>query len=469
MLFHSLEFWIFFPVVLVLFYALPFRPAKFFLLAASYIFYMWWNPAFILLIVASTIIDYIAGRKMLTVRPERRKLLLWVSLVSNLGLLGFFKYYNFFTNSVGAAFGLQANFLALDIILPVGISFYTFQSMSYTIDIYRGKLKPLDSFTDFALFVAFFPQLVAGPIVRASEFLPQLDSWAAPRSEILKEGVHLILVGLIKKMVFADNFALASDLYFKDPSQFPGWIPAWTGVLAFGMQIFFDFSGYTDIARGCGKLLGFEFPLNFARPYLAQNIQDFWHRWHISLSTWLRDYLYIPLGGNRKGNFSTQRNLLLTMLLGGLWHGASWNFVIWGGYHGLLLLLHRMFTSGIKGTAMERFLDAKTVVPFKVAFNLVLVFYGWVFFRASTFEEAWQIFSSMSAFSMPGESLLGVGLWVAFGVYMIAAALEEKWSLVDRLTEAPFGVRVSVYVTCFLLLELFAYTDNRIPFVYFQF
>ena len=343
MLFNSLEFWIFFSLVLLFSRLLPRRPRNLFLLGASYLFYMWWDARFIVLIVASTLVDFLVGRSLHNARGRSRWWLLIASLAANLGLLGFFKYYNFLAGSLAGLLGISARTLHLDIILPVGISFYTFQSMSYTIDIYRGKLEPVKRLTDFALYVAFFPQLVAGPIVRAREFFPQLFQWRPPSHERTEKGISLILVGLVKKMVLADNFARISDLYFGDVAAHPGAWAAWSATFAFAMQIFFDFSGYTDIARGCGRLLGYEFPVNFRRPYLAGSITEFWRRWHISLSSWLRDYLYIPLGGNRRGSWTTYENLMVTMLLGGLWHGASWNFVLWGGYHGLLLAGERSF------------------------------------------------------------------------------------------------------------------------------
>ena len=330
MLFNSLEFWIFLPLVLLFSRLLPRRPRNLFLLVASYLFYMWWDARFIVLIVASTLVDFLVGRSLHEARGRSRSWLLVASLAANLGLLGFFKYYNFLAGSVASLLGVSTRTLHLNIVLPVGISFYTFQSMSYTIDIYRGKLEPVKRLTDFALYVAFFPQLVAGPIVRAREFFPQLFQWQPPSHERTEKGISLILIGLIKKMVLADHFARISDLYFGDVAAHPGAWAAWSATFAFAMQIFFDFSGYTDIARGCGRLLGYEFPVNFRRPYLAASITEFWRRWHISLSSWLRDYLYIPLGGNRRGNWRTYENLMVTMLLGGLWHGASWNFVLWG-------------------------------------------------------------------------------------------------------------------------------------------
>ena len=298
MLFNSLEFWIFLPLVLLFSRLFSGRPRTLFLLASSYVFYLWWDARFILLILASTLVDFLVGRALPSARGPARLRLLITSLAANLGLLGFFKYYNFVAGSLAGLLDVSPQTLHLDIILPVGISFYTFQSMSYTIDIYRGKLEPVKRLTDFALYVAFFPQLVAGPIVRAREFFPQFFQWRPPSRVETEKGICLILTGLVKKMVLADHFARVSDLYFGNVATHPGACEAWSATFAFAMQIFFDFSGYTDIARGCGRLLGYEFPVNFRRPYLAGSITEFWRRWHISLSSWLRDYLYIPLGGN---------------------------------------------------------------------------------------------------------------------------------------------------------------------------
>ena len=296
----------------------------------------------------------------------------------------------------------------------MGISFFTFQGLSYTIDVARGSLRPARSWVDFALYVAFFPQLVAGPIVRASYFLPQLDVWRRPSQDQMSEGLGLILLGLVKKMVFADQFAAVAELYFGGLDAMPGSLAAWTGVVAFGMQIYFDFAGYTDIARGCGRVLGFHFPVNFARPYLATDIREFWHRWHISLSTWLRDYLYIPLGGNRKGNVRTYVNLMLTMLLGGLWHGASWTFVVWGGYHGLLLAIDRQVRA--MGGKKEPFWMHGALLPWVARIvTFVLVSIGWVFFRAETFSDAAQVLQSMTGMKGPGESLFLTGHWGTAG------------------------------------------------------
>src|SRR5213082_960425 len=363
MLFNSFQYWIFFLIVATLFYSVPFRIGKFLLLGASYIFYMWWDPRFIVLILTSTVVDYFLGILLETTSGRTKKLLLVVSLVVNLGILGFFKYYDFFASSLAGLLRVPESSVILQVILPVGVSFYTFASLSYTIDVYWGKMKAVRNFVDYALFIAFFPHLIAGPIIRARQFISQIQYWRRPAAIIVQSGIILVLAGLIKKMVFADRFAVVSDNYFNDPTAHPGWVSAWTGGLAFAYQVFFDFSGYTDIARGCAKLLGFEFPLNFARPLLSRNPRDFWRRWHMTLSAWVRDYLFIPLGGARKGPLVLYRNLMVVMVLVGLWHGANWTFVLWGAYQGVLLIGYRLFHRATIGTAVAQVMGKRYFVP----------------------------------------------------------------------------------------------------------
>ncbi|HSP70598.1 MAG TPA: MBOAT family O-acyltransferase, partial [Bryobacteraceae bacterium] len=321
MLFNTPQFFAFLLVTLALFYISPKPARRWILLAASYVFYMSWNWRFVPLLLSLTVIDYVAAIWMERVEtPRRRKMFLVLSLAANLGFLGFFKYYNFLASILAEALRKDPHVFALSIVLPLGISFHTFQSMSYVVDVYRREQKAIRDPIDYALFIAFFPQLVAGPIVRAREFFVNYYQWMPPVSEEKLRGVLWILLGLAKKMALADQFAQIADSYFQNLAAHPGAPAAWSGVGAFAMQIFFDFSGYTDMAIGMALLLGFHFPVNFRRPYLAFSITDFWHRWHITLSRWLRDYLYIPLGGNRHGALMTYRNLMLTMLLGGLWH-----------------------------------------------------------------------------------------------------------------------------------------------------
>ncbi len=475
MLFNTTQFFVFFVIVISLFYALPRSARRYLLLAASYYFYGSWNVFFLPLLWAITIVDYFSAIWMgrLT-SPGRRRAFLFLSLAVNLGFLGFFKYYNFLAESLAAVIGQQTSAFTLSIILPIGISFHTFQSMSYVIDVYRREQEPVRDFIDYALYIAFFPQLVAGPIVRAKEFFHDYLHWVAPTQQEALRGLLWMAIGLAKKMVLADQFALIADAYFgsgaAQPGALealtPGALQAWSGTIAFAMQIFFDFSGYTDMAIGMALLLGFHFPVNFERPYLAFSITDFWRRWHMTLSRWLRDYLYIPLGGSRGTLLFTYRNLMLTMLIGGLWHGASWNFVIWGGFHGALLVLERMF-------GRHRFLDkpGPWLYPFRAAITFGLVCVGWVFFRAQTLDEALFVIGQMfSGVWTAGGSLIPVWLLVLIGISLGLAIIEEKYEAIERLAEGgQTFAYVAVMVVLLISIELIGVIEQTVPFVYFQF
>ncbi len=346
MLFNSLEFVVFFAVVLALYSVLNHPRQNALLLVASYVFYGAWDYRFLLLLIGTTLVDYAVGLAIdRRSDPAARRRILMFSIVANLGVLGVFKYFNFFADSLvefAGLFGLSVSPVTLNIVLPVGISFYTFQSMAYTIDVYRGHLKPCRSLPDFALYVTFFPQLVAGPIERATHLLPQIYARRVMTAEKIGSGLSLIALGFFKKVVMADNLAPTVNEIFAKQGGYTA-EEVLVGAIFFAFQIYGDFSGYTDIARGTSRVLGFELMDNFREPYFARSPSDFWQRWHISLSTWLRDYLYISLGGNRGGRLTTYRNLILTMLLGGLWHGAAWNFVWWGLYHGTLLVGYRWY------------------------------------------------------------------------------------------------------------------------------
>ncbi|MBS1828675.1 MAG: MBOAT family protein [Acidobacteria bacterium] len=441
-MFHTWEFFFFFAIVLVLFYAGSAGARRWVLLLASYYFYGAWNPRFLPLLWSLTVVDYFAALWIVRYQGRRRKWALWMSIAANLGFLGFFKYSNFIAANVSWLLGVPQP--AFDIVLPLGISFHTFQSISYVVDVYRGEQEVVRDPVDYALFIAFFPQLVAGPIVRAREFFVDYYHWKRPDAGQVQRGVFEMLSGLTKKMALADQFAVLADGYFANPSAHAGALAAWGGVCSFAMQIYFDFSGYTDIAIGAARVMGFHFPDNFRRPYFAGSITEFWRRWHMSLSRWLRDYLYITLGGNRGGVWRTYRNLMLTMLLGGLWHGASWNFVIWGGYHGLLL-------------SVERALGITAGRWWRVPVTFVLVCVGWVFFRARTLGDAWFVLGEMMGAS-GGE--WAVPLWLAalagFGLLLPLRAVRERWM-------------VAYGLVLLLILELFGVTDLTVPFVYFQF
>jgi alginate O-acetyltransferase complex protein AlgI len=465
MLFNTPQFFAFLAVVLIAFYSSPRSWRRIILLAASYFFYMSWIPKFILLLLALTAIDYTAARWIVrTESPRSRKVALIVSLSANLGLLGFFKYYNFFAANIAHLLGRPESSFALSIILPLGISFHTFQSMSYVIEVYRREQKPIVNIIDYALFISFFPQLVAGPIVRAREFFADLYHWQAPNSAEVLRGLLLLILGLAKKMVMADQFAQVANNYFKDVAGHPGLLTAWSGVVAFGIQIYFDFSGYTDMAIGMALLLGFHFPINFRRPYLASSITDFWHRWHMSLSRWLRDYLYIPLGGNRHGRLMTYRNLMLTMLLGGLWHGASWNFVVWGGYHGALLSIERLF--GLKPAAE----DSRWTLfyPIRAILCFVLVMIGWVFFRAANFHDSIYVLQQMFTGKIGSMFLMRWQIDLAL-ITLLLAFLEEKQAWFERIAIGPAWAYGAVCALLLLSVELLGYTEAALPFVYFQF
>lgn len=469
MLFNSFQYWIFFLIVVVVFYSVRFRLGKVLLLCASYIFYMWWDPRFIVLILTSTIVDYFLGIWLEATSGGRKKLLLLVSLVVNLGILGFFKYYDFFIGSLAELFHVPQSSVVLQIILPVGVSFYTFASLSYTIDVYWGKMKAVRNFIDYALFIAFFPHLIAGPIIRARQFISQIQFWRHPPPIAVQSGIILVLSGLIKKMVFADRFAVVADAYFNDPTIHSGWLPAWSGCLAFFMQVFFDFSGYTDIARGCAKLLGFEFPLNFARPFLARNPPDLWQRWHITLSTWVRDYVFMPLSRGRRGRLVLYRNMVVVMVLVGLWHGANWTFIAWGAYHGLLLVGYRLFDRATVGSGIDRVMKNRYFVPFSVGLMFACFVLSAALFRPRTLQTSGYVLSALFGFQhVPGEFLLTTGTIVLVFVSLFLAVAQERNQFIDRLALQPARIQIPAYVCAFLVLELFPATGPA-PFVYFQF
>jgi D-alanyl-lipoteichoic acid acyltransferase DltB (MBOAT superfamily) len=460
MLFTTFPFAVFLLTTLAAFYILPHSARRYLLLVASALFYMAWNAKFIILLFSLITVDYFAALWISRSRGHSRKVALLVSLGANLTMLGWFKYANFLRETWLSLFPPHRAIEPRNIVLPLGISFHTFQSISYVIDVYRGEQTVVTSYVDYALFVAFFPQLVAGPIVRAREFFRDLWHWKAPTSAEWKDGITTVVIGITKKLLFADRFAVIANAYFAQPAAFPGLLPAWTGALAYALQIYFDFSGYTDIAIGVALLFGFHFPENFRRPYLAASITEFWRRWHITLSRWLRDYVYIPLGGNRHGRLQTYRNLMLTMLIGGLWHGASWNFVVWGGYHGALLAIERWFWRKETPRGLLR-------LPATV-FTFLLVLIGWVFFRVKTFGGATWVIGQMFSRN-PGHSVLHAWDWRLAGFAAVIAIAEEWYSAVTRFMLNWRWARAAAAVVLLLAIEFFSAGDQPIPFVYFQF
>lgn len=421
MWFNSFAFLWFFPSVLLIYWLIPsWRARKVFLLAASYYFYSCWNAPFLLLLILSSAIDYSVGRALdVTADPVRRKLLVAISCTTNFGILATFKYLGFFLTSAR----LPTPEWVTRIVLPVGISFYTFHGVSYIVDVYRRRIEPERSFVDFALFVAFFPQLVAGPILRASYFVPQLYTKRENRSFDWLRGAFLIILGLFQKIAIADNLAPLANLIFDDPGRFNTG-ELWLGTYAFAFQIYFDFAGYSNIAIGCARVLGFQIPENFRMPYIAVGFRDFWRRWHISLSTWLRDYLYIPLGGNRRGTIMTLRNLLIVMALGGLWHGANWTFVAWGVLHGAYLCAEHLAQPWLKRIPDSR---AYRVVGAIATFHLVCI--GWVFFRARTVASA---FAMLDAMLFPNVFAIHVTAPAIAYVVMCAIAVAVALSFAGR-------------------------------------
>ena len=469
MLFNTAGYWIFFFVVLALFYSVRFQAGKILLLLASYYFYMQWDPRLIVLILASTIIDYFLGIWLESSSVTRKKWLLVTSLVVNLGILGFFKYYNFFADSLAALLGLPEKSFALQIILPIGISFYTFASLSYTIDVYRGQMKAVRNFIDYAFFIAFFPHLIAGPIIRARRFIGQIYEWQKPTRFIVQSGIVLILAGLIKKMIFADRFGMISDDYFKHPASHPGWLAAWSGSFAFLMQIFFDFSGYTDIARGCARLLGFEFPLNFARPYLARNLAEFWQRWHMTLTSWLRDYVYTPLTRRSRRRVVIYRSILITVLLAGLWHGANWTFILWGAYVGLGIITYRIFDHATSGTVVDRIMMDRRFAPISVFLTFTILLVGAAIFRSPSLNDMVVTLREMFYSDRTGQNMLTSGAFALTLIAFLLAIAEERTRAIQRLATAPAWIQIPAYTCAFLALELFSVTQQTTPFIYFQF
>lgn len=478
MLFNSLSFAIFLPIVFILYWVFPHRFRWLILLIASYYFYMSWNIKYVVLILATTLISYVTALLLeKTDNLKVKRVLLALAATISLGILFFFKYFNFFQENVIAllnAFAIQLHPTTLKLLLPVGISFYTFQTLSYVIDVYKGTISAERHFGKYAAFISFFPQLVAGPIERTSNLLPQIKAEHHFDYNKASYGMKLMVWGFFKKLVIADVFAGYVDAVYNSPHAFKGFSLVLATFL-FTIQIYCDFSGYSDIAIGCAKLLDIDLMQNFNSPYFSASIKEFWSRWHISLSTWFRDYVYIPLGGNRKGKFRTNLNLILTFLVSGLWHGANWTFVIWGGIHGILQVIEKAF---FKNSTVRKF-------SFTWFLRVILVFFlcsfAWIFFRANTLAEAnliianlfygctnpvqyflngfYDIGLSMETLFIPAISLLILGLYDFFSL---------KTDVIQWISSRNIMIRYSIYFAMLIFIMLFK-SSAEAAFVYFQF
>lgn len=472
MIFHSLTFLIFLAIVLALYWSVPARWRNLLLVPASFLFYGWNEPWFLLPFAATTIIDYFVARGIEDA-PARKRQLVTLSVLSNLGLLGVFKYYNFFIANVSAlldALHLHVPLPVLQVVLPAGISFYTFQSIGYIVDVARGHVRACRSFRDYVLFVAFFPQLVAGPIQRAGHLIAQIQTPRSLTPAVAADAIFLIVWGLFKKVVIADNVAITANKVFsiQDPS-FP---ILWTGVFAFCIQIFADFSAYTDIARGSARLLGFELSPNFNHPYLAESPSDFWRRWHISLSAWIRDYVFIPLGGSRGGEARTILNLTIVFLLTGLWHGASWNFVLWGLYYALLTIIYRLADAVVPG-AVQRLPGLRAG---KILLMFVLTNIGWLIFREHNVGRLWRALTLDPAATPAREWQVAGYLAMTVVLFASPLVLHTVWDVLLRARLARLSVwpRLGWWLGTAVSVVLFAgilvlRSNTSQDFIYFQF
>ena len=467
MLFHSQYFLIFLSAVFVITWTSGRRKSRqWILLGASLIFYSFWSIPLVSLLIISSVIDFYCGKRVAETKERRW---VWLSLITNLGILGYFKYANFgieaFANVAGSL-GINISVPTLEVVLPLGISFYTFQSMSYTLDMYRAKYPPCKSFSQFALYVTFFPQLIAGPIVRANEFLQQLAKPRRLRLVFVYQGLTLFIIGIFKKIVLADQAGVFANAVFDSPNEYTSLL-ALTGVFAFSFQIYFDFSAYTDMARGLGYLFGYRLPINFDRPYCALGIRDFWRRWHMSLSRWLRDYLYFSLGGSRKGGTRTVANVMLTMLLGGLWHGVSWNFVIWGGIHGVLISVENLLF-GKQGRRKYGQVQ-------KICLGLgtfILVSFSWIVFRAESFDQAKLMITAIC--TIPTDSFFhqvmyfGLQNWLLGIVFPSVILITSAVKPIDKTLKSYPQIVGIVGILGILIISMLV-GGGANEFIYFQF
>jgi alginate O-acetyltransferase complex protein AlgI len=483
MLFNSIQYALFLPVVVILFWVFPQRLRVPLLLIASYVFYMSWRPIYIFLILGLTAANYFAGL-LIASQPDRKKFWMVTAVSGNLLVLAFYKYAFFFDDTLAALLkpaGVNVPSIPFEIILPLGISFFVFEFIHYVVDVYKGG-EPVRSFLGFSLFASFFPTQIAGPIKRYQDFVPQFLAQAKFSPECLDEGVSLILLGLFKKVMIADNLSFFVEGGFGNPNLFTG-LDMWIFTYAFAFQIYFDFSGYTDVARGSAKLFGYKVPINFNLPYVASNIAEFWHRWHISLSTWLRDYLFIPLGGSRCPKWLNYRNLFLTMALGGLWHGAAMHYLLWGVYQGVALIAHREFQSFKKKIGiLDTVLQSKAGKAFSIFITFHVVCIGWVLFRAPDMQSCLSILGKMlllepatqvgSVFAMNLPSinypLIYPSIYLLLPLLAVAHFAMNQVKERNLLQSVPKPLKA---VFCFaLMFVILAFSPDKSPrFIYFQF
>ncbi len=485
MLFNSIKYAIFLPLVVLLFWTCPQRFRVPLLLIASYVFYMSWRPIYLLLIIGLTLLNYFAGLLIASAKTQsRKKTWLILSVVANLATLAYFKYAYFFDESLAAALkptGINVPAIPFEIVLPLGISFFVFEFIHYVVDVYRGG-EPVKSFTGFSLFASFFPTQIAGPIKRYQDFVPQFLTQPKFSIDCLDEGMSLILTGLFKKVMIADNLAFFVQGGFANPNLFTG-LDLWLFTYAFAFQIYFDFSGYTDIARGSAKLFGYKVPINFNLPYLAASIAEFWHRWHISLSTWLRDYLFIPLGGSRCHRWLNYRNLFLTMTLGGLWHGASMHYLLWGAFHGAMLIVHKEFQRCKDAIPLlSSLMKSKIATVASMLFTFHVVCIGWVFFRAETTESCFAILRKMlfiDTMAKPSTALVmnlpSINYPLIYpSIYLLLPLLAAGHVLMGYLDKNGTIARIPKpfkAAWCFALMFIvITFSPDKSPrFIYFQF
>ncbi len=474
MLFNSLHFLLFFPLVVAIYFLLSVKYRRVFLLAASWYFYMAWKPEYILLLAFSTTADYFAARQMQKSKTlTRRRFFLFLSLGINLAVLLGFKYFNFFNYNVSrllSNFNLFYDSHLYDLLLPVGISFYTFQTMSYAVDIYKKRIVAEKNFVKFALFVSFFPQLVAGPIERASHLLPQFDKKFSFDYQRVTDGLKLVIWGFFQKIVIADNMARFVEAVYSHPNNYAS-LDIILATLFFAVQIYCDFSGYTDIARGTAKIMGYDLQANFKRPYFSKSFADFWRRWHISLSRWFRDYVYIQLGGSRVGQWRLYFNIFATFVLSGIWHGARWTFIIWGALHSIYYIAELKFKGKLSFPNITKPWQLKAINLGKVLFVFILVNFAWIFFRSESVKIAVTLIGNIFDFSVlkisfHRPSILINLLLISFLVFV--HLLERKKSIIEIVSEKHVFLRWTIYYSTIMVLFVFGNFNNE-EFIYFQF